>query len=229
VNDKISSADHNRLGYDRWSSIYDSYINSTVAVDDASFPKLWAHVQGVRVLEIGCGTGRHTRRLAMAGNEVTAIDMSSGMIRLAQEKLASFTNIIWIEADFLQSDLYRDPYDVVLTALVLEHISDLLPFFQRVAKALKRGGAFYMSEIHPERIKSGTQANFQDPDSGEIVFLSSFAHSGDDIEHAAASAGLELRSVEDLIGDEALARQHEPWSKHLGKPMIRMWIFAKTS
>ncbi|MEI9906449.1 MAG: hypothetical protein WDN06_23015 [Asticcacaulis sp.] len=50
-------ADINRSGYDRWSDIYDSAVNSTVAVDDMHFPVLWADVRDRDVLEIGCGTG----------------------------------------------------------------------------------------------------------------------------------------------------------------------------
>ena len=32
------------------------------------------------VLEIGCGTGRHTRRLVEQGNSVTGLDLSEGML-----------------------------------------------------------------------------------------------------------------------------------------------------
>ncbi len=227
MTDATSPSEDNRAGYDRWAQIYDDYINSTVAVDDSAFPPLWAHVHDRNVLEIGCGTGRHTRRLAAADNRVTGLDISPQMLKLAKSKLSEFPNVRLLEADFMADDLGFVDFDVVVTALVLEHIADLDVFFLRVADALKLGGSFYLSEIHPDRIKGGTQANFRDPETGEAVKLTSFAHAATDIETAALSADLSLTSITDIIGDESLVAQHEDWRRHVGKPMIRMWVFDK--
>lgn len=41
---------------------------------------------GSRLLEIGCGTGEHTRRFVDAGFEVTAVDKYDGMLDLARTK-----------------------------------------------------------------------------------------------------------------------------------------------
>ena len=222
-----SFSQDNRLGYDRWAPIYDAYVNSTVAVDDAAFPSLWAHVRNKTVLEIGCGTGRHTLRLATAGNHVTGLDISPQMLKLAKKKLFKFSNVQLIEVDFMADDIAFVDFDLVLTALVLEHIFDLDGFFLRVSNALKVGGRFYLSEIHPERIKSGTQANFKDPQTGEIVKLTSFAHDATMIETAALSARLKLLQKLDIIGDDKLVAKHADWRRHLGKPMIRMWEFER--
>lgn len=43
--------------------------------------------RGKRVLEIGCGNGRLTRRLARLGAQVQAIDPDSTLIRLARRNL----------------------------------------------------------------------------------------------------------------------------------------------
>jgi ubiquinone/menaquinone biosynthesis C-methylase UbiE len=90
----------NQTGYDLWSATYDSDSNSTIAIDDLHFPKQWAHVSGKKVLEIGCGTGRHTIRLIDQGNEVVGIDFSRGMLEKAKLKLQS-RRMTLIEGDFL--------------------------------------------------------------------------------------------------------------------------------
>ena len=46
-----------------------------------------ANWRGKRVLEIGCGRGRLTRRLARLGAQVQAIDPDPGLIRLARQGL----------------------------------------------------------------------------------------------------------------------------------------------
>ncbi|MCM0604990.1 MAG: hypothetical protein KA715_02775 [Xanthomonadaceae bacterium] len=56
----MNKKSQNSLGYDRWSRVYDQTLNSTVAADELNFPKFWGDFSGVEILEVGCGTGRHT-------------------------------------------------------------------------------------------------------------------------------------------------------------------------
>jgi len=214
----------NRESYDRWADLYDAYVNSTVAIDDLYFPPVYAHLSGLRVLDIGCGTGRHTIRLAKAGNRVTGIDLSPGMLAVAREKLSGL-DVALIEGDVLLAPL-PDVYDAVVTALVLEHIAEPAAFFARVAELLVPGGGFYISEIHPARIAGGTRANFVDA-NGEAVKLQSFAHSEADIRGAAEGAGLRILTHTDVYGGEALVRLNPDWKRHIGRAMIRIWTFEK--
>lgn len=219
-----SPSSENRSGYDRWAELYDGYVNSTVAIDNLYFPPVYAHLTAQRVCEIGCGTGRHTIRLAKAGNRVTGIDLSPGMLSVAREKLAGF------DVELIEGDVLTAPppgaYDAVVTALVLEHIEDPAAFFVRVAELLVPGGGFYISEIHPDRIAGGTQANFVDS-GGRAVKLQSFAHSETDIRAAAVGAGLRILSHTDIFGGEALVRLNSDWTRHIGRAMIRIWTFEK--
>jgi len=218
-------SNENRAGYDRWATIYDGYTNSTVAIDDMTFPAVYAHLSGKRILEIGCGTGRHTIRLAR-DNDVTGIDLSPGMLAVARQKLADCKTQL-IEADIMAGPLNLGLFDAVVTALVLEHIGDLPLFFQRAAEVLIADGELLLSEIHPDRIAGGTQANFIDPATGETVRLKSFAHAETDIQSAAQGAGLRLLSHTDVFGGKALVRCNAAWEKHLGRPLIRIWTFEK--
>jgi SAM-dependent methyltransferase len=215
----------NRQGYDRWAAIYDGTVNSTVFVDDAAFPPVWAHLKDKKVLELGCGTGRHTVRLAAAGNTVTGLDLSPGMLAAARKKLAGFANVTLIEGDLLATPLAG--FDAVVTALVLEHIADLDAFFCGVANALNPGGELFLSEIHPDRIAAGTQANFVDAQTGESVRLRSFAHAEADIIAAATRTGLCLTAHQDVIGDARLPQHHPDWSRHVGRKMVRIWRFER--
>jgi malonyl-CoA O-methyltransferase len=222
----MTSSTDSRRGYDRWAAIYDGYSNSTVFTDDFAFPPVWAHLKHKRVLELGCGTGRHTIRLARAGNRVTGLDLSPGMLAEARRKLAPYTDITLIEGDLLTMD-FRG-FDTVVTALVLEHIADLNAFFDRASAALVPGGEMFLSEIHPDRIAGGTQANFVDPGTGEAVRLMSYAHRAVDIETAAVRAGLTLAAQQDVVGDQRQVDHNPDWARHIGRKLIRIWTFAKT-
>ena len=237
LQDGVGAADSsaalvNRAGYNRWSQIYDEGVNSTVAVDEMHFPALYSKVSQSRVLEVGCGTGRHTLRLAQQGNEVTAIDLSPGMLAVARQKLVELDahRVKLIEADFMNADLgFTEEFDASLTALVLEHIERLDIFFGLVSRALKPGGLLFVSEIHPDRIAAGTSAFFTDANSGETVRLCSFAHPAAVIESHALAAGLHLQHRSDVVGGDDLVALHADWKRHIGRLMIRMWKFQKVS
>ena len=221
------SASHiNRSGYDRWSEIYDTAVNSTVATDDMAFPTWWADVTGRDVLEIGCGTGRHTLRLARQGNRVTALDLSPGMLAVARDKLKGF-DVRLVERDIMAGADDLGIYDVAITALVLEHIEDIATFFRRVAGSLRPGGRFFMSEVEPGRLAGGGVARFYDPGTGIRTDLASFARDSAVIVAAAAEAGLTCAREQDVLGDERLTAVKPEWSRHVGKPMIRMWEFVR--
>src|SRR6185436_16836688 len=51
---------------------------------DALIVRLGLH-HGARVLDLGCGAGRHSRYLAAKGLRVTGIDLAAGSIRTAKQ------------------------------------------------------------------------------------------------------------------------------------------------
>jgi SAM-dependent methyltransferase len=219
----------NRAGYDLWSAGYDTHPNSTVAADERDFPAQWRGLRGRRVLEVGCGTGRHTGKLAAQGNRVTGLDLSPGMLAVAREKLRDFPEVILREGDFLSGRLFEpQSFDAVVAALVLEHLRDLGAFFAEARRVLVAGGELHVSEIHPARSAGGTLAHFTAAD-GAVYDLDSVAHAAGAPERAAAAAGFELRAVRDAVGDAALAALHAPWAKHLGRPLVRMWHWTRAA
>ena len=215
----------NREGYDLWSSAYDRYPNPTVAMDERHFPPRWTHLRGCRVLEVGCGTGRHTVKLAGQGNHVTGMDLSPGMLEVAKEKLADFPDVVLVEGDFLAGKvLCRGPFDALVAALVLEHLRDLRVFFAEARRLLAPGAELHLSEIHPARTAAGILAHFKTAD-GRQFDLDSVPHAEGAIEEAAAAVGFRLREAGDAFGDSELAAINPKWARYAGLPMIRMWCW----
>jgi SAM-dependent methyltransferase len=55
---------------------------------------------GARVLDLGCGTGRHAVELARRGYRMVGLDLSRGMLRHAQAAAhAAGVSVDWIQAD----------------------------------------------------------------------------------------------------------------------------------
>ncbi|MBF0211780.1 MAG: methyltransferase domain-containing protein [Desulfamplus sp.] len=49
--------------------------------------------KGIKILDIGCGTGRHSIELAKRGYEVVGIDLSESQLKKAKEKVSNFSNL----------------------------------------------------------------------------------------------------------------------------------------
>src|SRR5438552_4991460 len=75
-----------RAGYDRWALVYDHDANPLPALEEPFVREAVGEVRGLAVLDLGCGTGRHTVWLAAAGAFVTAVDYSDGMLAEARRK-----------------------------------------------------------------------------------------------------------------------------------------------
>src|SRR5438128_9514141 len=119
-----------REGYDRWAEIYDEEDNPLLALEEPCVAEMLGDVRGLRIADIGCGTGRHALRLAQAGARVTGVDFSGVMLQRAQRKPGAEA------VRFVQHDL-ADPlpfaaasFDRVLCCLVVEHVADLTAFFR---------------------------------------------------------------------------------------------------
>lgn len=92
------------------------------------------------VLELACGTGQWTPRLAARARSVTAVDAAAEVLALARARTASPT------VQFIQADLFewQPPrrYDTVFFAFWLSHVppTRLPDFWNTVAAALAPGG-----------------------------------------------------------------------------------------
>ena len=73
-----------REGYDRWASVYDDDGNPVPPLEEPWVRAAAGDVSGRDVLDLGCGTGRHTLWLAAGGARVTAGDFSPGMLAQAR-------------------------------------------------------------------------------------------------------------------------------------------------
>jgi len=130
---------HTQSGYDQWAPIYDCDGNPLQALEQPRVRALLGDVKGKRVLDMGCGTGRHALWCAEQGATVTAIDFSQGMLDQAQQK--SHANKVAWQAHNLHEPLpfEDDSFDAIVSGLVLEHIRDLDLFFHEAARVLTPG------------------------------------------------------------------------------------------
>lgn len=180
-----------RQAYNVWVEQYDTNVNATRDLNMQVLRQQAFDFGGKAVLEIGCGTGLNTIWLAQQAELVTGLDITEGMLQQAQQRL------VGLPAYFVQTDItHRWPlsqrFDWVVANLVLEHVRDLGHVFRETRQVLRENGRFTISELHPYKQLQGTQARYQDTESGEDVLVPAFYHPVAEYVNEALAAGFTL-------------------------------------
>ena len=102
-------------------------------------------VKGLKVIEIGAGTGRTSIELARRGAHVTILDISEQSLELARKfarKTDSSTRkrISYILADALSPGLQPESFDILFHQGLLEHFRSPYPLLDANNRLLKPGG-----------------------------------------------------------------------------------------
>jgi SAM-dependent methyltransferase len=97
------------------------------------------------VLEIGCGIGRMTRRLAQLGAHVVATDVSDEMLQRARDNLTEFPNVAFhlVDGDGRLLGVPDASVDVVFSYITLQHVPSQrsqLRYLVEAARVLRPGG-----------------------------------------------------------------------------------------
>ncbi len=158
-----------QAGYAAWAPLYDGDGNPLTAIEGPAVRARFGTLAGRRVLDIGCGTGRHTEALIAAGAaEVVALDLTPEMMAVARAKLASaHTRVHWVRHALPAPLPFRDAtFDLAVLGLVAEHVAGLAQALAGVSRVLVDGGRCIVSALHPDRTALGQRARFIDPLTG---------------------------------------------------------------
>lgn len=131
-------------GGDRW---HKHIINPSLLA-------LAGDLSGKAVLDLACGEGhlaRHLVELTHGDIQVLGVDASEAMIRIARERSGAFSDsLAFRQGD--ATDLREIPsgsFDVVICNMALMDIKEYRQAISEAARALRSGGAFLFSLLHP--------------------------------------------------------------------------------
>lgn len=110
------------------------------------------NVKGKSLLHLLCHFGQDTLSFARMGANVTGVDISEESIKFAQK----LSKEIDVSSNFICSDIYKLPevlnkkYDIIFASYgALCWLSDIEKFIKIIHHFLKKGGMFYIVDLHP--------------------------------------------------------------------------------
>src|SRR5579862_3493994 len=150
-NDSLLYEKNAEDAYDLWSENYDDQPgNLMLDLDEIIFRDLLQEVdiRDKNVADIGCGTGRHWKRiLEDHPRSVTGFDVSAGMLSKLTEKYPAST-VKKISDDFFRKEP-DNYYDVIVSTLTIAHIEDVRKAISAWSRILKKGGDLIITDFHP--------------------------------------------------------------------------------
>ena len=117
---------------------------------------LLGDVDGRRILDIGCGNGVFSRRLAALGATVVATDFSQAFLQRAEARTAGRAEadrIAWRQVDATDpgalAAIGGQPFDLVVSTMALQDMPAIEPLASASPSLLRPGGAFVAVVPHP--------------------------------------------------------------------------------
>jgi tRNA (cmo5U34)-methyltransferase len=114
----------------------------------------YANPHATELLDIGCGAGNYTLKMLSKVPDLNCVlnDLSLPMLQRAKERILLQTQgtVTLIQDDMRNMDLTDNHFDIILAAATLHHLrddDDWELMFNKIYKALKPGGSFWVSDL----------------------------------------------------------------------------------
>jgi malonyl-CoA O-methyltransferase len=204
--------------YEHWAPIYPPVAhNPLMRAEQHSMLQVWPNLEGRRVLDLACGSGRYSHLLRQANAaQVVALDFSPAML----EQVAGADRV---RASMMQLPLRSAAFDAVVSGLAVGHATDLHHWMFEVARVLRPEGNLVYSDFHSEAIRAGMTRSFKD--AADVTWT--VPHQVYDLacqQDAMAAAGLTVETVRELrMGvelNEAFPGSDQAYRQWYGVPVV---------
>jgi malonyl-CoA O-methyltransferase len=166
-------------------------------------------LEGQRLLDAGCGTGR--RLLGTGAASAVGVDISPEMLAAGAGRDPSVETMV---ADVRALPLPDRSFDMIWCRLVIGHLPDCAPVYGELARVAAAGARLVVTDFHPDAYAAGHRRTFR---HGEQVHEIEH-HVHDLARHLATAKAAGWRLAEErsaVIGPEA-----RPFYEKAGRPAL---------
>lgn len=143
-----------------WGNVadwYDDYLENNQ--DTYQVKVIWPNLlrlleikSGEKILDLACGSGFFSREIAKQNKnlEITGVDVSPELIKLAQENSRDFKNIKYLVASAEGlTNLENNYFDKIICVLALQNIENVKLVFAEINRVVKSSGKIILVLNHP--------------------------------------------------------------------------------
>ncbi len=125
------------------------YIRDHISMQFDRDPQAIRSLDGLTVLDVGCGGGLLCEPMARLGASVTGVDASTEAIVVARDHARLHGLDIAYRADSADRLVQENAqFDVVLAMEIVEHVADIPAFLSDIAAMVKPGGLVFLSTLN---------------------------------------------------------------------------------
>ncbi len=195
--------------YDLWALSYDDQPdNLMLALDEEIFSILIDDISFKEkiIVDIGCGTGRHWKKLlSLQPKKLIGYDVSEGMLSMLKKKFPG------AETNNLDNNclgkLDNESCDVIICTLTIAHIENLGEAMNEWNRVLKTNGEIVLTDYHPELLSKGGNRTFKHNE--EIIAVKNNIYTVDQIQKKAVQLGWKQICFSEKKIDESVKSYYE--------------------
>lgn len=215
--------------YRRWASSYD-HENVVTTLECALVERLSPSARGLRLLDVGCGTGR--RLVDTGASLVLGVEPCEEMLREGRRRRRFGPEVELVEGDVRALPVTDGSFDLIWARLMIGHVAQLDTAYRELARAAAPGGKVVVTDFHAEASRAGMKRSFRD--GGEHIEIEHHVHDAVAQVAAASREGLALlHSDEARIGPPVrhfyeAAGLTERYERDCGTPIVSALVFVRS-
>ena len=214
-----------QAAYALWAAHYPPHAHNAVmkAEERAMLLLLPESLHGLRVLDVGCGSGRYLLHAQQRNpTQLVGVDLSQEMLRTAQHH-----NLAVAQGRTHALPVATGWADGVLCGLTLGHVADLCAALHELARVTRPGGWLLCSDFHSIGSTLGWRREFKA--NGQRYAVQHWVHSIEDWQRACQDCGLVLTDVlEPFLAQQDIPPQAQFDPRALEVPVASVFKIKKT-
>lgn len=133
----------------RFNPVRLAYIRDEACRRFGRDPRAMRPLEGLSLIDVGCGGGVLSEPLARLGATVTGLDPAPTNVSVARAHAEAEGVAVDYRAETIESVVAKgERFDIVLAMEVVEHVADMPAFVRQACTAVKPGGLLFAATIN---------------------------------------------------------------------------------